>query len=59
MTPLEVKFRTRLENLPERYRWSLHNIVGHPLSEIFNLLGADELSDFVHRITLPLPSKTS
>lgn len=39
--------------LPGRFRWTLHNIVSHPLSELAYLLGLRRLSDWLHDITLP------
>lgn len=54
MSPIEDKFRTSLGKLPEPYRWTLHNLVGHPVSEMLHLVGCEELSLTVHRITIPL-----
>lgn len=39
--------------LPERFRWSLHNLVAHPLSEVLFQLGLREWSDKVHDLTVP------
>jgi hypothetical protein len=35
------------------FRFTLHNIVAHPLMEILHLLGATNLSKKVHDSTLP------
>ena len=37
-----------------RFRYSLHNIIGHPLMEIFHLLGLKRLSSWIHDSTLPV-----
>ena len=39
--------------LPEKYRWSLHNLVAHPLSEIVYLCGFEETSNKIHDYTIP------
>jgi hypothetical protein len=39
--------------LPEKYRWTPHNLVGHPLSEILYLMGSQRWSRWVHDVTLP------
>lgn len=36
-----------------RFKWTLHNMVGHPLMEIFNLLGATSWGNWIHDATLP------
>lgn len=40
-----------------RWTWSLHNIVGHPLSEVLHLLGMHRASVWVHDFTLPRLSR--
>jgi len=47
-----------ISKLPEKYQWSVHNLIGHPISEIFHILGLEKLSKQIHDITLP-PSKAS
>jgi hypothetical protein len=42
-----------LARLPPRWRWTLHNLVGHPLSELLWQAGARELSNVVHDATVP------
>ena len=36
-----------------RFKYTIHNLIGHPLMEIFNILGLKKLSIWVHDITLP------
>lgn len=36
-----------------RLKYTLHNLIGHPLSEIANLIGFDNLSRWIHDSTLP------
>ena len=35
------------------FKWSLHNILGHPLMEIFNLLGFKKAGSWIHDTTMP------
>ncbi|NBR00730.1 MAG: hypothetical protein EBT97_09835 [Actinobacteria bacterium] len=42
-----------LARLPERWRWTAHNLVAHPLSEILYQVGLRRWSDLVHDITIP------
>ena len=36
-----------------RYKWTLHNVVAHPLSEVCYLLGYGRLGNKIHDITIP------
>lgn len=36
-----------------RFRYTIHNIVGHPLMEIFSLLGMHKRAAWIHDVTLP------
>ena len=40
--------------LPERFRWTPHNLVAHPLMELAHLVGLSQLSGWLHDSTLPL-----
>jgi hypothetical protein len=40
--------------LPERFRWTVHNIVAHPLSEVFFQAGMIGISNWIHDWTIPL-----
>ena len=42
-----------LARLPAKYRWTLHNLLGHPLSEVFHLLGLSTASEWIHDVTMP------
>ena len=33
--------------------WTIHNLIGHPASEIAYLLGFQGLSDWLHDVTIP------
>jgi hypothetical protein len=35
------------------FRWSFHNLIAHPLSEIVWLLGFKKLSDKIHNKSIP------
>ena len=39
--------------LPVRFRWTIHNVIAHPLSEILFQIGLVHLSDLVHEWTIP------
>jgi hypothetical protein len=51
--PLKVPVPAILARLPERFRWTLHNIVAHPLSELLFQVGLRRWSDAVHDLTVP------
>jgi hypothetical protein len=36
------------------FAFTAHNMIGHPVSEVFYLLGLDRVGDYVHDITLPV-----
>lgn len=42
-----------LGRLPERFQWTLHNIIAHPFSEILFQAGLRRWSDKVHDLTVP------
>ncbi len=48
-----MSLSTRLGRLPARWRWTLHNLVAHPLSEVLFQLGAHRASVIVHNATIP------
>ena len=43
--------------LPSRFAWSIHNLISHPLSEIFTLLGLKKASEYIHDCTIPKDEK--
>ena len=38
-----------------RLSYLVHNIIGHPVAEIFWILGLERAGDYVHDITVPYP----
>lgn len=42
-----------LGRLPPRWRWTLHNVVAHPLSELLHQIGPHALSQRIHDSTVP------
>ena len=36
-----------------RFKYTIHNIIGHPMMEIFHLMGFKKLASWVHDATLP------
>lgn len=39
--------------LPVRFRWTIHNVIAHPLSEVLFQIGFAHLADLVHDWTIP------
>ena len=39
--------------LKGHFRWSVHNLIGHPLSELAYLVGMRRLSEWLHDRTIP------
>ena len=42
-----------IDRLPNRFKWTIHNVIAHPLSEILFQLGAEDAGNKVHDATLP------
>lgn len=42
-----------ISKLPQKFQWSIHNLIGHPFSEILHLVGLENLSQQVHDSTIP------
>jgi hypothetical protein len=42
-----------INKFPDKFKWTIHNIVAHLLSEIFYLLGLQNISDIIHDSTIP------
>lgn len=42
-----------LELLPDRFRWTIHNMIAHPASEILFQIGMEDLGNKVHDATIP------
>lgn len=36
-----------------RFRFTIHNMIGHPLMEVLHLIGLDAASQWIHDVTLP------
>lgn len=39
--------------LPKKYKWTIHNLIAHPLMEICYQLGKESLSQKIHDCTVP------
>lgn len=48
-----------LAALPSRWRWTLHNLVAHPLSELLFQVGAERAANAVHDATIPAGGATA
>ena len=33
--------------------WFVHNMLGHPLMQVFNMLGFSRIASYIHDCTLP------
>ena len=42
-----------INTFPKKYKWTIHNLIAHPLSEICFLLGQESLSQKIHDSTVP------
>jgi hypothetical protein len=47
-----MKFSKFLSRLGP-FKWSLHNIVAHPLSDILYLAGFEQISNWIHDASIP------
>jgi hypothetical protein len=50
---LQGKCRAIRAATKEHFRWSIHNLLAHPASEIAWLLGMRKLSDWLHDKSIP------
>lgn len=53
--PLRPQFLPRLWSRMGRFSYSIHNIIGHPIAEIFWIVGLNHVGDYIHDITVPSP----
>lgn len=37
----------------DRFRWTIHNVIAHPLYEVFAIFGLTKLANIIHDITIP------
>ena len=42
-----------INKLPERFKWTIHNVIAHPLMEITYQLGFVTFSEKIHDSTIP------
>lgn len=42
-----------------RHAWAIHNLIGHPLMQLFSWLGYPALGIKIHDATIPAPKKTA
>jgi hypothetical protein len=40
--------------LPERFQWTFHNVIAHPLSEILFQIGFEDAGNQIHDWSIPL-----
>lgn len=48
---------TLLGKLPERFQWTLHNMVAHPISEVLYQVGLVDWGNRLHDATVPTHAK--
>ncbi len=49
----ETHIKRGVARLPDRYKWTLHNLIARPLSEVMYLFGFQNLSNRLHDATIP------
>ena len=49
----ETHIKRAVSRLPDHYKWTLHNLIAHPVSEVIYLLGFQNLSNRLHDATIP------
>lgn len=42
-----------INRFPNRFKWTIHNLVAHPLSEVLFQMGFENLGNRVHDATIP------
>jgi hypothetical protein len=42
-----------INKLPKKFHWTIHNVVAHPLSEVFWLLNLKSVGNYIHDVTVP------
>ena len=42
-----------IKKLPTKYKWAVHNLLGHPLMEISQWFGYQNLASKIHDRTMP------
>jgi len=42
-----------IDRLPKRFQFTIHNLIAHPLMEIFYQLGLSNLATWIHESTCP------
>jgi len=42
-----------ISRLPTRFRWTIHNVIAHPLSEVLFQLGYEAAGNALHDATVP------
>lgn len=50
---MSKRFQRFLGRLPERWQWTCHNLVAHPVSEILYQIGKGDLGNRIHDATVP------
>ena len=45
-----------LAQLPDRFQWTVHNVLAHPISEVLFQVGFQELSEQVHDLSATEPA---
>ena len=50
---MKMNLPSVLARLPGRFQWTLHNLVGHPVSEVLYQLGLERAGNRIHDLTIP------
>ena len=54
----EKKMKRNIFDRLGYFKWSIHNVIAHPIMEILHLIGLSSLGDKLHDFTIPEPSHT-
>lgn len=49
----KINMKFLINRLPKKFKWTIHNVIAHPLSEIAHLIGVSALSEKIHDCTIP------
>jgi hypothetical protein len=52
---IKPAFLPKLFSKLGRFSYTVHNTIGHPIAEIFWILGFHKVGDYIHDITVPNP----
>lgn len=45
-----------INRLSDRFKWTIHNVIAHPLSEVLYQAGFEKIANDIHDATVPTHS---